>query len=65
MPIIQVIIIIIVVGVLVWLADFIPMDATIRKILRAVIIIVLVLWILGLFVDFGSLGMIGTHRIGK
>ncbi len=41
---------IIVCGVLLWLAEtFIPMDVTIRKILRAVVVIVLVLWLLSVF----------------
>ncbi len=41
---------IIVCGVLLYLAEtFIPMDAAIRKVLRAVVVIVLVLWLLSVF----------------
>lgn len=64
MPLISVVIVLIVVGVLLWLAKvYIPMDATIKKILTAVVVIVTVLWLLGLFVDLGSIGTITTHRI--
>jgi hypothetical protein len=66
MPIIQVVIIIIVVGVLLWLIEtYFPLDATYKRILQAVVIIVLVLWLLGLFFDLGSLGSVGTHKIGR
>ncbi len=64
MSIIGIIAVIIVVGVLLWLANsFIPMDANIKRILNAVVIILLVLWLLSLFFDFGTLGTIHTHRI--
>ncbi len=64
MSIIGIIAVIIVVGVLLWLANsFIPMDAPVKQILNAVVIILLVLWLLSLFFDFGSLGTIHTHRI--
>ena len=69
MPIIQVILVLIVIGVLLWLletqlAQF--MDARIVKIIEILVVIWVVLWILSLFIDFGSLGTIGTtHRIGK
>jgi hypothetical protein len=51
------IITLIVIGVLMWLVNtYIPMDANIKKILNVVVIILVVLWILSIFVDFGSLG---------
>lgn len=47
---IQVMLVIIVVGVLLWLATtYIPMDATIKKILVGVVVICLVLWLLQVF----------------
>lgn len=47
---IQVVAILIVVGVLLWLVTtYIPMDATIRKIIVAVVIICVVLWLLNIF----------------
>lgn len=40
----------IVIGVLLWLVNtYIPMDATIKKILNVVVIFVLVLWLLAVF----------------
>jgi hypothetical protein len=54
----QVAIVIIVVGVLLWLATtYIPMDATIKRILVAVVVICLVLWLLNIF---GVLNMVNT-----
>ncbi len=63
MPLLQVVIILIVVGVLLWLVNnYIPMQATIKKILNAVVVIVVVLWLLNVFGLFDSLGNI---HIGK
>jgi len=50
--------VIIVVGVLLWLAQtYIPMDANIKKILTAVVVVVLVLWVLAAFgvINIGSI----------
>lgn len=50
MSILSVIIVIIAVGVLLWLVNrFIPMHPTIKSILNAVVIILLVVWLLDLF----------------
>lgn len=47
MPLINVVIILIVVGVLLWLVNhFIPMDRKIKSILNVVVIIAVVLWLL-------------------
>ena len=47
MPLLQIVIVLIVVGVLLWLVNsYIPMQATIKKILNAVVIIAVVLWLL-------------------
>jgi hypothetical protein len=65
MSIIGVIVVLIVIGVLLWLVNtYIPMDATIKRILNVVVIILVVLWILNLFIPLASLGSVGTiHRI--
>jgi hypothetical protein len=56
MPLIHVVIVLIVVGVLLWLVNnYIPMQATIKKILNAVIVIAVVLWLLNVFGLFDSL----------
>lgn len=50
MPIVTVIIVIVVVGVLLWLAHtYIPMAQPIKNILTAVVVIALVLWLLQIF----------------
>lgn len=59
MPLLQVLIVLIVVGVLLWLVNsFIPMQRTIKSILNAVVIIVVVLWLLNIFGLFHSLSHI-------
>ncbi len=55
MPLLQVVIILIVVGVLLWLVNnYIPMQATMKKILNAVVVIAVVLWLLNVFGLFHS-----------
>jgi hypothetical protein len=50
MPLIQILIVLIVVGVLLWLVNsFIPMQGTIKSILNAVVVIAVVLWLLNVF----------------
>ena len=47
MPLLQIVIVLIVVGVLLWLVNsYIPMQPTIKKILNAVVVIAVVLWLL-------------------
>jgi len=59
MPLIQLVVILIVVGVLLWLVNrFIPMQATIKSILNAVVVIAVVLWLLNIFGLFHSLSRI-------
>jgi hypothetical protein len=50
MPLIQVVVALIVVGVLLWLVNnYIPMASSIKKILNAVVVIAVVLWLLRAF----------------
>jgi hypothetical protein len=59
MPLIQVLITLIVVGVLLWLVNrFIPMQGTIKSILNGVVVIAVVLWLLNVFGLFHSLAHI-------
>jgi hypothetical protein len=61
-PLLQLVIILIVVGVLLWLINsFIPMQGTIKKILNAIVIIAVVLWLLRVF---GLLDSLSNIRIG-
>ena len=63
MPLLQVVIILIVVGVLLWLINtYIPMQSTIKKILNAVVVIAVVLWLLNVFGLFESLSNIHVGR---
>jgi hypothetical protein len=63
MPLTQVIVVLIVVGVILWLINrFIPMAGSIKTILNAVVVIVVVLWLLSVF---GVLGPLSTIRVGK
>jgi hypothetical protein len=62
MSLVTIVIVLIVVGVLLWLINaYIPMQSTIKSILNAVVIIVVVIWLLQ---AFGILGEIGNVRIG-
>jgi hypothetical protein len=56
MPLLQIVIVLVVVGVLLWLVNsFIPMQGTIKSILNAVVIICVVLWLLNVFGLFHAL----------
>ena len=56
MPLLQVLLVLIVVGVLLWLVNnFIQMAGSIKSILNAVVVIVTVLWLLNIFGLFHSL----------
>jgi hypothetical protein len=62
MPLIQILLALIVVGVLLWLVNrFVPMEGSIKSILNAVVVIGVVLWLLNIFGLFHSLAHI---RIG-
>ncbi len=63
MPLIQLVIVLVVVGVVLWLINsYIPMQATVKKILNAVVIIALILWLLSVF---GLIGSLQGIRIGR
>jgi undecaprenyl pyrophosphate phosphatase UppP len=63
MPLLNVVIALIVVGVLLWLINrYIPMDGKIKQILNVVVVIAVIIWLLQVFGVFGSLG--GIH-IGR
>ena len=56
MSLLNIIIVIIVVGVLLWLVNsYIPMDSKIKNILNAVVVIILVYWLLQAFGILDSL----------
>jgi hypothetical protein len=60
MPLINIALVLIVVGVLLWLVNnYIPMDGKIKSILNGVVVIVVVLWLLNVFGLLG--GLSGIH----
>jgi hypothetical protein len=62
MPLINLVVVLIVVGVLLWLVNaYIPMDRKIKNVLNIVVLIIVVLWLLQVF---GILGSLGGIRIG-
>ena len=62
MPLINLVITLIVVGVLLWLVNtYIPMDGKIKQILNIVVVIAVVIWLLQVF---GLLGSLGGIRVG-
>ena len=65
MPLVQVLIALIVVGVLLWLVNsFIPMAGSIKSILNAVVIIVVVVWLLNVFGLMHYITNFHVNRVG-
>ena len=63
MPLIQVLVVLIVVGVVLWLVNtYIPMQSTIKSILNGVVVIVVVLWLLSVF---GLIHSLTNIRVGQ
>ena len=63
MPLFQVVLVLIVVGVLLWLVNrFIPMAGSIKTILNAVVVIAVILWLLNVF---GMINYLSAIKVGK
>jgi len=63
MPLVQVLLVLIVVGVLLWLVNtYIPMAGSIKSILNAVVVIAVVIWLLNVF---GLMDNLTRLRVGK
>ena len=63
MPLINLVVVLIAVGVLLWLVNtYIPMDRKINNILNIAVVIILVIWLLQVF---GVLGSLDNIRIGN
>lgn len=61
MSLIELVLILVVIGVILWLINkYIPMQSTIRKILNAVVIIVVIIWLLS---GFGLIEGLRSIRI--
>ena len=62
-PLINVVVTLIVVGVLLWLINtFIPMDGKIKNLLNIVVVVAVVIWLLN---AFGLMGNIRNLRVGQ
>jgi len=62
MPLIELVIILVVIGVIMWLINaYIPMQSGIRKILNVVVVIAVILYVLAVF---GVLGHFTNIRLG-
>jgi hypothetical protein len=63
MPVVNLVVVLIVVGVLLWMVNnYIPMDGKIKRILNIVVVIAVVIWLLQVF---GIMGNISTMHIGN
>jgi uncharacterized BrkB/YihY/UPF0761 family membrane protein len=63
MPLIQLVVILIVVGVLLWLVNnYIPMQRSIKRILNGVVVIAVVLWLVNVF---GLFSYLSNLRVGR
>jgi hypothetical protein len=63
MPLIEIVIVLIVVGVLLWLINtYIPMASPIKSLLNAVVVIALIIWILQVF---GLWHYVTNIRVGR
>jgi len=62
-PLIQLVIVLVVVGVVLWVINsYIPMQSTIKKILNVVVVVAVIVWLLSVF---GLIGDLRTIRVGK
>ncbi len=63
MPLMQLVITLVVVGILLWLVNrFIPMQSSIKSILNGVVVICVVIWVVNLFGGFSLLQNIHVGR---
>jgi hypothetical protein len=61
MPLIQLVEVLVVVGVVLWLVNLIPMQSTIKSILNAIVVIAVVVWLLRVT---GLLNSFSNIRVG-
>ena len=63
MPLIQLVIVLVVVGLILWVINsYIPMQSTIKTILNVVVVICVIVWLLNVF---GLIGNIMSIRVGR
>jgi hypothetical protein len=62
MPLIPILLTLLVVGVVMWLVNLIPMQGTIKSILNSVVVIFVVIWLLRVF---GLMPYLSRVRVGN
>ena len=62
MPLISILLTLLVVGVLLWLVNLIPMQGTIKSILNSIVVIFVVIWLLNVF---GLMPYLSQIHVGK
>jgi hypothetical protein len=62
MPLVTIVLTLVVVGVVLWLINLIPMQGTIKGLLNAVVVIFVVIWLLKVF---GLWGYITQFHVGQ
>ncbi|MDR6709266.1 hypothetical protein J2X73_003655 [Novosphingobium sp. 1748] len=63
MPLVNLIVVLIVVGIILWMINnYLPMDGKIKSILNGVVVITVMIWLLRIF---GLLDSLSTIHIGK
>ena len=64
MSLVNLVLVLIVVGVLLWAANsYIPMDGKIKQIMNVVVVIAVVIWLLGVFGILGSFPNISVPQV--
>ena len=66
MPILQVILILVLTGIVLWAVNTYLstiIDAKILRIINVVVVVAVIIWLVGLF--FGGFGSLSTIRVGK
>lgn len=64
MPIVQLIIVLVVIGVVLYLINtFIPMDSRIKVVINVIIVLALCVWLLQIFGVMSSLGTVQVPRV--
>jgi hypothetical protein len=62
MPLVQIVLVLVVIGVLLWLVNLIPMQGTIKSILNTIVVIFVVIWLLNVF---GLMPYLTRLRVGS
>ena len=65
MPIIQIIVILVVIGLIMWLVNtYVPMAEPFKKILNVIVVIAVVLWLLNIFGVLTGFGHVPIYHRG-